>query len=243
MPFKNKQTSNFCSIKNLAIKTKTTSKSINANIKSKTMKTRIPALLAMTGALVLVACTIIMPIIMPILNEFLLENLHLSYEDYQSFAMVIGLLDLILTSISLCLIAVHFVFSIKKHAIPSILALAGILVMLVIFWLGEIVFDMGVYIAYPQSAYFLVSIVRSMLALLGMLLLSVYFVASFKEHKVSSVLALAGIFLYVLCSMCMMFQNSVYAVVGIENIYLISSETAYGKDNIVNRIYQFVDGE
>lgn len=30
--------------------------------------------------------------------------------------------------------------------------------------------------------------------------------------------------------------------VGIENIYLISSETAYGKDNIVNRIYQFVDG-
>ena len=31
--------------------------------------------------------------------------------------------------------------------------------------------------------------------------------------------------------------------VGIENIYLISSETAYGKDNIVNRIYQFVDGE
>lgn len=31
--------------------------------------------------------------------------------------------------------------------------------------------------------------------------------------------------------------------VGIENIYCISSETAYGKDNIVNRIYQFVDGE
>ena len=31
--------------------------------------------------------------------------------------------------------------------------------------------------------------------------------------------------------------------VGIENIYLISSETAYGKDNIVSRIYQFVDGE
>ena len=31
--------------------------------------------------------------------------------------------------------------------------------------------------------------------------------------------------------------------VGIENIYLISSETAYGKDNIVGRIYQFVDGE
>ena len=30
--------------------------------------------------------------------------------------------------------------------------------------------------------------------------------------------------------------------VGIENIYLISSETSYGKDNIVNRIYQFVDG-
>lgn len=183
------------------------------------MKTRIPTLLAMTGALVLVACTIIMPIIMPILNEFLLENLHLSYEDYQSFAMVIRLLDLVLTSISLCLIAVLFVFSIKKHAIPSILALAGILVMLVIFWLGEIVLDMGVYIAYPQSAYFLVSIVRSMLALLGMLLLSVYFVASFKEHKVSSVLALAGIFLYVLCSICIMLRNSLYAVVGIENIY------------------------
>ena len=182
------------------------------------MKTRIPALLAMTGALVLVACTIIMPIIMPILNEFLLENLHLSYEDYQSFAMVIGLLDLILTSISLCLIAVHFVFSIKKHAIPSILALAGILVMLVIFWLVEIVFVMGVF-AYPQGVYHVVWIIRSMLALLGMLLLSVYFVASFKEYKVSSVLALAGIFLYVLCSMCIMFQNSVYAVVGIENIY------------------------
>ena len=31
--------------------------------------------------------------------------------------------------------------------------------------------------------------------------------------------------------------------VGIEYIYLISSETAYGKDNIVSRIYQFVDGE
>lgn len=31
--------------------------------------------------------------------------------------------------------------------------------------------------------------------------------------------------------------------VGIENIYLISSETAYGKDNIIGRIYQFVDGE
>ena len=30
--------------------------------------------------------------------------------------------------------------------------------------------------------------------------------------------------------------------VGVENIYLISSETAYGKDNIVSRIYQFVDG-
>ena len=30
--------------------------------------------------------------------------------------------------------------------------------------------------------------------------------------------------------------------VGVENIYLISSETAYGKDNIVGRIYQFVDG-
>ena len=31
--------------------------------------------------------------------------------------------------------------------------------------------------------------------------------------------------------------------VGIENIYLISSETAYGKDIIVDRLYQFVDGE
>lgn len=31
--------------------------------------------------------------------------------------------------------------------------------------------------------------------------------------------------------------------VGVENIYLISSETAYGRDNIVSRIYQFVDGE
>lgn len=31
--------------------------------------------------------------------------------------------------------------------------------------------------------------------------------------------------------------------VGIENIYLISSETAYGKDIIVERLYQFVDGE
>ena len=31
--------------------------------------------------------------------------------------------------------------------------------------------------------------------------------------------------------------------VGIENIYLVSSETAYGKDLVVNRIYQFVDGE
>ena len=31
--------------------------------------------------------------------------------------------------------------------------------------------------------------------------------------------------------------------VGIENFYLISSETAYGKDIIVDRLYQFVDGE
>ena len=31
--------------------------------------------------------------------------------------------------------------------------------------------------------------------------------------------------------------------VGVENIYLISSETAYGKDIIVERLYQFVDGE
>jgi len=31
--------------------------------------------------------------------------------------------------------------------------------------------------------------------------------------------------------------------VGIENIYLISSETAYGKDIIIDRLYQFVDGE
>ena len=31
--------------------------------------------------------------------------------------------------------------------------------------------------------------------------------------------------------------------VGIENIYLISSETAYGRDIIVDRLYQFVDGE
>ena len=31
--------------------------------------------------------------------------------------------------------------------------------------------------------------------------------------------------------------------VGVENIYLISSETSYGKDNLVQRIYQFVDGE
>ena len=31
--------------------------------------------------------------------------------------------------------------------------------------------------------------------------------------------------------------------VGVENIYLISSETAYGKDSIVERLYQFVDGE
>ena len=31
--------------------------------------------------------------------------------------------------------------------------------------------------------------------------------------------------------------------VGVENIYLISSETAYGKDIIVDRLYQFIDGE
>lgn len=31
--------------------------------------------------------------------------------------------------------------------------------------------------------------------------------------------------------------------VGVENIYLISSETAYGKDIILERLYQFVDGE
>ena len=31
--------------------------------------------------------------------------------------------------------------------------------------------------------------------------------------------------------------------VGVENIYIVSSETAYGKDSLVNRIYQFVDGE
>lgn len=31
--------------------------------------------------------------------------------------------------------------------------------------------------------------------------------------------------------------------VGLENIYLVSSETSFGKDNLVNRIYQFVDGE
>lgn len=31
--------------------------------------------------------------------------------------------------------------------------------------------------------------------------------------------------------------------VGVENIYLISSETAYGKDIIIDRLYQFVDGE
>ena len=30
--------------------------------------------------------------------------------------------------------------------------------------------------------------------------------------------------------------------IGIENIYLISSETSYGKDAIVERIYQFVSG-
>ena len=31
--------------------------------------------------------------------------------------------------------------------------------------------------------------------------------------------------------------------VGVENIYLISSETAYGKEIILDRLYQFVDGE
>lgn len=31
--------------------------------------------------------------------------------------------------------------------------------------------------------------------------------------------------------------------VGVENIYLISSETAYGKDIIIERLYQFVGGE
>lgn len=31
--------------------------------------------------------------------------------------------------------------------------------------------------------------------------------------------------------------------VGIENIYLISSETSFGKNAIVERLYQFVDGE
>ena len=31
--------------------------------------------------------------------------------------------------------------------------------------------------------------------------------------------------------------------VGIENIYLISSETSYGKSAIIERLYQFVDGE
>ena len=31
--------------------------------------------------------------------------------------------------------------------------------------------------------------------------------------------------------------------VGIENIYLISSETAYGKTAVIERLYQFVDGE
>lgn len=30
--------------------------------------------------------------------------------------------------------------------------------------------------------------------------------------------------------------------VGIENVFLTSSETSFGKDRIVNRIYQFVDG-
>ena len=30
--------------------------------------------------------------------------------------------------------------------------------------------------------------------------------------------------------------------VGFENIYLTSSETAYGKDHLVHRIYQFIDG-
>jgi GTP-binding protein len=31
--------------------------------------------------------------------------------------------------------------------------------------------------------------------------------------------------------------------VGIENIYLVSSETAYGKTAVIERLYQFVDGE
>ena len=31
--------------------------------------------------------------------------------------------------------------------------------------------------------------------------------------------------------------------IGVENIYLISSETSYGKEAIIDRIYQFVDGE
>jgi GTP-binding protein len=30
--------------------------------------------------------------------------------------------------------------------------------------------------------------------------------------------------------------------IGVENIYLISSETSYGKDMVVDRIYQFVNG-
>lgn len=31
--------------------------------------------------------------------------------------------------------------------------------------------------------------------------------------------------------------------IGVENIYIVSSETSYGKDSLINRIYQFVDGE
>ncbi len=31
--------------------------------------------------------------------------------------------------------------------------------------------------------------------------------------------------------------------VGVENIYICSSETAYGKETLINRIYQFVDGD
>ena len=31
--------------------------------------------------------------------------------------------------------------------------------------------------------------------------------------------------------------------IGVENIYSISSETSYGKESIIDRIYQFVDGE
>ena len=30
---------------------------------------------------------------------------------------------------------------------------------------------------------------------------------------------------------------------GVENIYLCSSETSYGKDALIDRIYQFVSGD